>query len=191
MAHSIEIERRFLIDGRNQSPWRNGFKSSAIKQYYLKSNEFSIEVNQLSYQNIPLLEISTTEIEMINLNEHWTSRIRLIDETAILTMKGKKGKASAIELEWNIELGLANEIINSGELPHIEKTRYFWNGLDGLVWEIDEFEGSLGGLILAEVELSDEEQEVELPKWLGMELTGLKNWSNSALAQTSANKFEK
>jgi CYTH domain-containing protein len=42
----------------------------------------------------------------------------------------------------------------------------------------------LAGLILAEVELSSELQAVELPSWIGIELTGLKNWSNAALADT-------
>ena len=40
----------------------------------------------------------------------------------------------------------------------------------------------LGGLIIAEVELENIEQEVELPPWLGLEITYLKGWSNSALS---------
>ena len=60
-------------------------------------------------------------------------------------------------------------------------------GSDGLLWEIDEFEGSLAGLILAEVELESQDQLVEIPSWIGMELTGLGNWSNAALASILAN----
>jgi adenylate cyclase len=56
------------------------------------------------------------------------------------------------------------------------------------MWEVDEFEGGLAGLILAEVELLDESQEVIMPEWLGMELTGLKNWSNASLALTLADR---
>ena len=56
-----------------------------------------------------------------------------------------------------------------------------------MIWEVDEFEGGLAGLILAEVELVDENQEVNLPHWLGMELTGLASWSNAALAKTLKN----
>ena len=51
-----------------------------------------------------------------------------------------------------------------------------------MLWEVDEFEGMLGGLIIAEVELENIEQEVELPPWLGLEITYLKGWSNSALS---------
>jgi len=56
--------------------------------------------------------------------------------------------------------------------------------VDGFIWEIDEFEDGLAGLILAEVELPSEQQPVELPSWIGLELTGLRNWSNAALAET-------
>ena len=69
----------------------------------------------------------------------------------------------------------------------MEKTRYYWSGADKTVWEIDEFEGGLAGLILAEVELDSENQTIELPSWLGLELTGLANWSNAALANTLSN----
>ena len=51
-----------------------------------------------------------------------------------------------------------------------------------MLWEVDEFEGALGGLIIAEVELEDEYQDVVLPYWLGLEITYLKGWSNSTLS---------
>ena len=91
-------------------------------------------------------------------------------------------------MEWEIESSLAENIAASNDFPHVEKVRFCCAGEDGLVWEVDEFEGGLAGLILAEVELENETQEVVLPKWLGMELTGLHSWSNAALAQTLAKK---
>ena len=189
MAHSMEIERRFFIDGRSSKPWRNGSKSSTIKQYYLDYEWFSISTFNLNYQHLCLLELSQQEAEIIGSSNHWTSRIRLVDKRAILTMKGKRSGASAMELEWDIATDLAIEIIALKVVPYVEKTRYYWEGSDGLVWEVDEFEGGLAGLILAEVELLDESQEVVMPEWLGMELTGLLNWSNSSLAHTLANKY--
>ena len=53
-----------------------------------------------------------------------------------------------------------------------------------MVWEVDEFEGGLAGLVLAEIELPNIDHEVILPEWLGMEITGLHQWSNSTLALT-------
>ena len=51
------------------------------------------------------------------------------------------------------------------------------------MWEVDEFEGSIAGLIIAEVELGKEDQEVILPEWAGLELTNLSGWSNASLSR--------
>ncbi len=50
--------------------------------------------------------------------------------------------------------------------------------------------GVLAGLILAEIELEDINQKFEFPEWIGIELTGLKNWSNASLATTLLNAEE-
>ena len=77
---------------------------------------------------------------------------------------------------------LGNILILSYDLPSIKKRRYHWNGADGSLWEVDEFEDSLAGLIIAEVELESVDQSVDLPPWLGMELTNLRGWSNASLS---------
>lgn len=184
MAYSMEIERRFFIDGRTDKPWRDGFDSSHIRQYYIPYDMFTVLENRLLFDGSKLTELTDEESEIISNSDSFTSRIRITQDKSILTLKGKRNHASAIELEWEIESPLAEKITTSNDFPHIEKVRYCWTGEDGLVWEIDEFEGGLAGLILAEVELVNVTQEVVLPKWLGMELTGLHNWSNAALAQT-------
>jgi CYTH domain-containing protein len=76
------------------------------------------------------------------------------------------------------------------EHPCVEKTRYCVNAGNGLVWEVDEFEGVLAGLILAEIELEDINQKFDFPEWIGIELTGLKSWSNASLATTLLNAEE-
>ena len=63
----------------------------------------------------------------------------------------------------------------------LRKEGTHWNGADGSLWEVDEFEDSLAGLIIAEVELKSVDQSVDLPPWLGMELTNLRGWSNASL----------
>ena len=184
MAYSMEIERRFMVDGRANKPWRDGSDSNHIRQYYIAYDRFTVLENRLLFDGLKLTELTDDESEIISNNDSFTSRIRITQDKSILTLKGKRNHASAIELEWGVESSLAEKITASGDFPHIEKVRFYWAGEDGLVWEIDEFEGGLAGLILAEVELENETQEVVLPEWLGMELTGLHNWSNAALAQT-------
>jgi CYTH domain-containing protein len=188
MAYSMEIERRFIVDGRTDKPWRDGFDSNHIRQYYIPYDKFTVLEGDLLFGELKLAELTDEESEIISTRESFTSRIRITQHKSILTLKGKRNHTSAIELEWEIEPSLAENITVSGDFSHVEKVRFFWPGEDGLVWEVDEFEGGLAGLILAEVELENETQEVVLPEWLGMELTGLHNWSNAALAQTLAKK---
>jgi CYTH domain-containing protein len=128
MSSHMEIERRFLVDGRTQKPWRSEAKSiHNIEQYYLQAS---------------------------NLN---------LDADGYLCL---------------------SDVIMIRPFPNVQKTRYCVVAVDDFIWEIDEFEGELAGLILAEVELPSEQQPVELPPWIGLELTGLRNWSNAALAET-------
>lgn len=63
--------------------------------------------------------------------------------------------------------------------PAIDKTRYHVGP-----WEIDEFHGALEGLVVAEIELDNENQEIELPDFIGREVTGDARYYNSSLAKT-------
>ena len=185
MGINTEIERRFLVDGRRDKPWRECHSKVNIKQFYLDSAALEINQQSIAYSGFELVKITPEEYGILVGENNWISRIRMADEDIILTMKGKRLHASATELEWKINS--LPSMQNLEELPHVIKTRYNKLGSDGLLWEIDEFEGSLAGLILAEVELESQDQDVEIPSWIGMELTGLGNWSNAALASTLAN----
>ena len=168
----IEIERRFLVDGRDTKPWRGG-ESKTIFQSYL-DNVKHIDGN-ISWNENLLVE---DKRELTNLT---TWRIRLSEGTVTLTAKGRRVGATAAEYEWDLPLDLYNSLPLDSQ-PSISKIRHHWIGEDGLLWEVDEFESPLGGLIIAEVELEKEDQEVMLPSWLGLEITHLKGWSNSSLS---------
>lgn len=168
----VEIERRFLIDGRGDKPWRGG-DSIPMFQCYLSGVIHENDV--ISWNGHDLVE---EEGEIVNIT---TWRIRLQGEDLVLTAKGARMGASAIEHEWNLPKEMFESLPLKG-LPSTEKTRHLWKGVDGLLWEVDEFEGSLAGLIIAEVELESENQSVIIPDWCGMELTSLRGWSNAALA---------
>ena len=169
----IEIERRFLVDGRNEKPWRTG-KSSTMFQCYLK-NITHIDGKIMWNGNLLVEE----ERALSNLT---TWRIRLSDDTVVLTAKGRRIGATAAEYQWNLSLELYNSL-SLDNLPSVKKIRHYWTGADGLIWEVDEFEGSIAGLIIAEVELDKEDQEVVLPEWVGLELTNLSGWSNASLSR--------
>jgi len=115
-----------------------------------------------------------------------TVRVRTTGDKGFITIKGESVSATRSEYEYEIPLVDANEMLDRlCERPLIEKTRYRVSH-EGLVWEIDEFEGDNRGLIIAEIELKDETQSVTLPGWIGQEVTGDPRYFNANLV---ANPF--
>ena len=188
MAITTEIERRFLVDGRGDKPWRNAVDIRHITQYYLDSNDIEFYESVINYRGVSLVSIATEEFQILTKTNHWVSRIRLQNDSVIFTLKGKQHGVATTELEWVLP-SLPN-ITGLEEHPCVEKIRYCINAGNGLVWEVDEFEGVLAGLILAEIELESISQDFDIPQWIGFELTGLKNWSNASLATTLLNAEE-
>jgi len=170
----IEIERRFLVDGRNEKPWRECEGTIKMHQCYLSGVSHSNSI--ISWQGISL---ANEPAELTNIS---TWRIRQENDSFVLTAKGVRISATGSEFEWKIGNDVGKKIISMKELPSTEKTRYLWRGEDGFLWEVDEFEGGIAGLVIAEIELKSEDQEVMIPSWLGMEITHLRGWSNAALA---------
>ncbi len=110
-----------------------------------------------------------------------TVRVRVKGDTGYLTIKGATHGAVRSEYEYTIPLEDAHAMLDSLCLrPLIEKTRYTLE-YQGLVWEIDAFEGDNAGLVIAEVELESEEQDIALPGWAGEEVTGDARYYNANL----------
>jgi CYTH domain-containing protein len=109
-----------------------------------------------------------------------TVRIRMVAEQAWITIKGLTVGATRSEFEYPIPLGDAAQMLELCEQPIIEKTRHVVEA-GGLRWEIDEFAGVNRGLIVAEVELDDPDQPIELPDWIGVEVTDDPRYYNANL----------
>ncbi len=110
-------------------------------------------------------------------------RVRTIGAQGYLTIKGISIGASRTEYEYEIPVDDAHELLDELCLrPLIEKRRHRVP-FGGLIWEIDEFFGENHGLIVAEVELTSEDQDVELPPWIGEEVTGDPRYFNSSLVE--------
>lgn len=112
-------------------------------------------------------------------------RLRLIDEQAWLTIKGPGGLVRP-EFEYPVppaEARLMLDTLCAGR--RIAKTRHDVPH-DGLLWEVDVFEGPLAGLVIAEVELPTPDHSVGLPPWAGHEITGDDRYANAALASAKA-----
>lgn len=116
----------------------------------------------------------------LNTDKSRTVRVRTKGEKAYLTIKGKTEGISRAEFEYEIPVEDALELLKLCEAS-LEKTRYLLP-INNIVWEIDVFEGKHKGLLIAEVELTSEEQAFELPNWIGKEVSGDKCYFNSYLA---------
>lgn len=118
----------------------------------------------------------------LNTDPERTVRIRIKDEEAFLTVKGKSNIAGTIRNEWEmkIEREAALQMLDICERPLIEKVRYLIEMGDHQ-FEVDEFAGENDGLILAEVELEQEDETFKKPQWLGKEVTGDIRYYNSQL----------
>lgn len=112
-----------------------------------------------------------------------TVRVRLVGNKGYLTIKGLTQGCSRAEYEYQIPAADAQEMLdNLCEAPVIDKTRYKIE-YAGLIWEVDEFAGENQGLIIAEVELIDENQSIELPEWIGKEVSDDPRYFNANLVQ--------
>lgn len=112
-------------------------------------------------------------------------RVRLTDSDARLTVKTGSAGLRRGEFEFALERSDAEILLAHHVLGHvIDKVRHLVpDAHTGLLWEVDEFEGDNQGLIVAEVELTSEDEEVHSPEWIGEEVTGEPRFYNSALAE--------
>lgn len=112
-----------------------------------------------------------------------TVRVRIAGNQGWLTIKGPTVDLGRAEYEYEIPLDEAQELLQTlCDRPVIEKTRYKID-YAGLTWEIDEFTGENQGLILAEVELTDADQTIMLPTWVGAEVSHDSRYYNSNLVK--------
>jgi len=180
----LEIERRFLVDARGEKPWRSHAISHSIEQHYAPRQAFTVRDGVLHGFDRPLTTVTETESAIWEAEAKWVVRLRRKNDRCIVTCKARKTNDTAAELEWTVAETDMEAMLAHGPFPSIVKTRYEWTAPDNTVWEVDEFEGALAGVVLAEVELTSSEQTFDIPAWAGQEVTGLASWSNHALSST-------
>jgi adenylate cyclase len=116
-------------------------------------------------------------------NSNSSVRIRISGDKAWLNIKSAIAGNRRHEYEYEIPVHDADEIIASlCRKPLIEKTRHYVHH-ENHTWEIDEFSGENKGLIVAEIELSKQNEEFTLPVWIGKEVTNDLRYYNNTLAQ--------
>lgn len=151
--NNLEIERKFLVTG----PFKDkAYDATRIQQGYIASGRGR------------------------------TVRVRVRGDKGYLTIKGPSNLAGLARFEWEKEISVsdAHELMRICEPGIIDKTRYLVKSPDGHhVWEVDEFYGDNEGLVMAEIELNDENESYSKPDFIGLEVTGDRRFYNSHLRQ--------
>lgn len=127
----------------------------------------------------------------LNSNPERTVRVRIKGNKGFLTIKGKGNESGTTRFEWEkeIEVTEAEQLLLLCEDGVIDKIRYeipFGKHL----YEVDVFEGDNTGLIIAEIELNEENESFEKPNWLGDEVTGDERYYNAFLSNSSYKNWE-
>lgn len=143
------------------------FKSHAIKKYTIRQGYLS---------SVPERSV----------------RVRIKDNHAYLTIKGKSSADGTTRFEWEKEITLtdAQQLLTLCEKGIIEKTRFIIPASNNLLFEVDEFYGENEGLVVAEIELPNKDFRFDKPKWLGKEVTGDPKYYNAALSHHPFSAWE-
>lgn len=117
----------------------------------------------------------------ISRDKDRTVRIRVVNDEAFVTIKGATHIDKRAEYETPVSKSDALEILENLCIPPIiEKTRYIVE-YEGKKWEVDEFHGTLKGLVIAEIELKSSDEEYSIPSFIGNNVTGDPRYYNSNL----------
>jgi len=120
----------------------------------------------------------------LSTDKERTVRVRIKGEKGFLTIKGASNDSGFSRYEWEKEIDLqeAQELLKLCLPGVIDKTRCEVI-IENHTWEIDLFHGENNGLLLAEIELSTEEEYFSKPEWLGKEVTGDVRFYNSYISE--------
>lgn len=148
----MEIERKFLVRDLEQA---------------IQAADRKIVITQVYIAHTPLA----------------TVRLRITDDAAYLTLKSRAthGGLQREEWEYQIPLSEAKKMLQIAQPGGIRKVRYCVP-YQGFTWEVDVFEDDLEGVVVAEVELQNLNDNPPLPQWIGREVTGDKRYNNSYLS---------
>jgi adenylate cyclase len=110
-------------------------------------------------------------------------RVRDEDGQVTVTIKGPDA-LERTEFEYAVPKGDADGLFALCEPGAIDKTRHRIP-VGKHIWEVDEFHGAHQGLVLAEIELGHVGESVDLPAWVGEEVTGKSEYTNAALSRVT------
>ncbi len=123
----------------------------------------------------------TIQQAYLMVDEHQVLRVRKIEDDFFLTYKYKKTNINRLEFEYPISNDDGDKLLSLSKNFIIEKDRYYYP-VDNHTWEIDVFYGKNNGLIIAEIELEDENEDIKIPDWITREISNEDKYLNFNLS---------
>ncbi|WP_299883408.1 CYTH domain-containing protein [uncultured Lacinutrix sp.] len=150
------------------------------RKFLVDSNDFKSE----AFKNTRIIQ------GFLSTDKKRTVRIRLKGNIGYITIKGISSKNGLSRFEWEKEISKTETeaLLKLCKKGMIDKVRYEVK-VGNHTFEIDEFYGDNKGLVIAEVELTSENESFSKPNWLGKEVTGDNKYYNSQLSKTPYNKW--
>lgn len=142
-----------------------------IEHKYLVKNE--------NYKNLAS-RVAHIAQGYLSRDKERTVRVRILNESAFITIKSKNHGDTRHEFEYPIPLEDAKELLRICLPPIIEKYRHYVE-YEGFTWEVDEFLGELKGITVAEIELPSSDTQYTLPEFIGENVTDNPIYYNSNL----------
>ena len=163
----------------------NTFDQMKFGDYWFETGTPTYLVELLKSSHYDLRRVVNVETDSDVLNSiDSTSKnpIPVIYQSGYLTIKGASDASGLSRYEWEKEIPLneAEELMKLCEPGVIDKTRYLVRS-GRHTFEVDEFYGENEGLVVAEVELTSEDEAFEKPDFIGREVTGDVRYYNSQL----------
>ena len=190
----VEIERKFLVSGafplsEKQYKIKQGYINPDLCTVHISNTYLMLKDKQGACKEI--LYIGSTDAQSIigHLDTDISGNITFKDESIVrirvrgtewfVTLKGRSCVRGTPEYEYSIPVDRAECLLEELSDGYLSKTRYLVD-YEGKTWEVDVF-SNLDGLVIAEIELTDINDAIEIPAWVGTEVTGDHQYSNSNL----------
>ncbi len=119
----------------------------------------------------------------LSTEKNATIRVRVKGDCAYLTIKGATTGIKRSEYEYEIPVKDAEEMLQNNSLGAVISKQRYKVRCGEHVWDLDLFHGDNEGLVMAEVELSTEDEQFELPDWAGMEVSDDVRYYNANLVE--------
>jgi adenylate cyclase len=173
------------VSGR-RGEWEKRRKGKWVRWRIIIFEKMGKEIERKFLVKGPFRHLAVREIKVLqtylSIDYQKTIRLRIADDKAYLTVKGRAVENSIARGEWEFPIPVQDclEMMKICLPGKIVKTRYLVP--DGQrIFEVDVFHDRNEGLIIAELELQSETEEFEKPSWLGEEVTGRPEYYNANL----------